>query len=34
MTRQKHWKDLPVDQVRRYLEPGPVVLLSTANAPS
>lgn len=31
MTRQKRWKELPVDQVRRYLEPGPVVLLSTAH---
>jgi flavin reductase (DIM6/NTAB) family NADH-FMN oxidoreductase RutF len=28
---KKHWKQLPVDQARRYLEPGPVVLLSTAH---
>jgi flavin reductase (DIM6/NTAB) family NADH-FMN oxidoreductase RutF len=27
----KRWKHLPVDQARRYLEPGPVVLLSTAH---
>ncbi|MBD9478693.1 flavin reductase family protein [Pseudoxanthomonas sp. PXM02] len=31
MSKQTRWKDLPTDQARRYLEPGPVVLLSTAH---
>ena len=30
MSKTRRWKDLPVEQARRYLEPGPVVLLSTA----
>lgn len=29
--RKQRWKTLPPDQARRYLEPGPVVLLSTAH---
>jgi len=31
MKHPTRWKSLPVDQTRRYLEPGPVVLLSTAH---
>ena len=31
MTHPKRWKSLPVDQTRRYLEPGPVVLVSTTH---
>ncbi|WP_447940528.1 flavin reductase family protein [Pseudoxanthomonas mexicana] len=31
MSTKKHWTSLPVEQSRRYLEPGPVVLLSTAH---
>lgn len=31
MKHPKRWTSLPVDQTRRYLEPGPVVLLSTAH---
>ena len=31
MNKQKRWKSLPIDQTRRYLEPGPVVLLSTSH---
>ena len=31
MTQARRWKTLAVDQARRYLEPGPVVLLSTAH---
>ena len=28
--RKYHKRDFPVDDVRRYLEPGPIVLLSSA----
>ncbi|CAN7218430.1 flavin reductase family protein [Pseudoxanthomonas sp. LjRoot168] len=31
MTHPKRWKSLPVDRTRHYLEPGPVVLVSTAH---
>ena len=31
MKHPTRWKSLPVDQTRHYLEPGPVVLLSTAH---
>lgn len=29
MARHLHKKDFPVGQVRRYLEPGPIVLVSS-----
>ena len=31
MSTKKRWTSPPVEQSRRYLEPGPVVLLSTAH---
>ncbi|MDP2377173.1 flavin reductase family protein, partial [Reyranella sp.] len=30
MKRHDHKTDLPVSQVRRYLEPGPIVLVTSA----
>lgn len=30
MTKRYEKNDLPVGQIRRYLEPGPIVLVSSA----